>query len=1255
MRFCFRVTILFIIALWGASLAGAPRDFSCHYRCRYLNPQGLIYYVYSDGKSSQISDATDFVQISAGSEHIILRKADGSFWAMGSNSNNQATNYYTTVTYAHPVQYRSDWKFVASDISAGGYFNNLLNAAGARIAFGANGSGQIGNGLKSTSVVSPSTPVALDKITWKNVASGAAHSLGIGTDGSLYGWGANDKGQIGNGSTTDVLIPTQIGSGKWLKVAAGDKASLAIASDSSLYQWGDGILAPTVISNEKWQSIATSYDHFLAIRNDGALFGWSKTSPTPARLGTGTWQRVSVGYEESMGMMADGSLWIWLNENFDKANPITIHEFNPGSKPIVLPLTEDVADTFEIASNYLNDGYSLVGLDNRTTQQSYAACTLSVASGKLIVKPTKDINGIHEVSVVVGNGTAKGRITIQLDIAPVRDPLKLSYAGFNTIPEQTPKYYSVKNFVSQSDPEKTLKFVSVRSVFDLWKINAKGDSIYLSKYYNYEANVYDTVYVTITDGIDTLTTSAMTVRIEDVSEVMQLGGITFTDGFTPPADNPKNHFGAGRTVRSGVCIYNSSYESYSAVKIKLRAYAPWIKVTDSVITINNIGSHQTICGSDLSETNNFFEIKIADSIPMYTNAVSFDLAVSDELTGENWLSGYIVPFPQLAKVNIDDDDHADSKGNDDGYVQDGETIEVYHSFNPSFQDWCIPHTVSLQSPAGSSMQVLSSGGIQNDIVDSMPITKNQDFVVVRKGSAAPKLFVTLDADWSHKFGNIPIRFAYPYELNGKNGWNYDGYGAGSLREDPTFKGVEFYSKVVPSSENPSNLVGAGRKIRFRVELYARTLNAFYGVLQSRTPKLTITDSIAVWNHIDTAVLSQDWFEAILPDPLPADGQLKFMLKAHDGIWDFTKKRRDSIEIIIPLLDIAKVLVDDDEVPDSQGDDDDILEPGERVELLVALKNPSPIDIDDVSGKLLAISPLVAVHDYVKFSTVYVYNSVMYNMSGSKIYPIRAKTEMASPDEDFVITISGDATYQHRMQLNACGTWTGNRKICYALPFVLNPDSPRSPINTAPIIGYPANFPDAQVGVPYSLQISLTDADADPLTLTAGNLPAWMSYNAVSRTLEGIPLKDTIYNELYFTVSDGIATTRSSYFTILVKPQATNPTDPTDPTDPTNPTDPTGPTNPTDPTDPTNPTDPTDPVVVQKTPSILPYEITADRNGAWVLNARGVIHVIDSKGRLVRWTISYTSEPQHLAWHGGALLSGRYYLVYQHRSQPLLIP
>jgi alpha-tubulin suppressor-like RCC1 family protein len=123
---------------------------------------------------------------------------------------------------------------------------------------------------------------------WRMVSAGAFHTAAIKTDGSLWAWGWNEYGQLGDGTNTGKNVPTPIGIDQdWKVVAAGGHHTVAIKNDGSLWAWGEnynGQLGDATWTNRSvpvrvgkandWKEVTAGGYHTLAIKNDGSLWAW---------------------------------------------------------------------------------------------------------------------------------------------------------------------------------------------------------------------------------------------------------------------------------------------------------------------------------------------------------------------------------------------------------------------------------------------------------------------------------------------------------------------------------------------------------------------------------------------------------------------------------------------------------------------------------------------------------------------------------------------------------------------------------------------------------------------------------------------------------------------------------------------------------------------------------------------------------------------------------------------------------------------
>jgi hypothetical protein len=164
----------------------------------------------------------------------------------------------------------------------------VVQENGSLWAYGRNSSGQLGDG--TTSNHQSPNPVGTD--AWIAVAAGNDHSLGIKRDGTLWAWGANSYGQLGDGTTEDKPQPAPLAANdRWKTVAAGGDYSIALRDDGTLWEWGYNVSSwlddgtrtdrsePTrVAGNSKWKAVSAGGSHTIAISEDGGLWAWGADS-----------------------------------------------------------------------------------------------------------------------------------------------------------------------------------------------------------------------------------------------------------------------------------------------------------------------------------------------------------------------------------------------------------------------------------------------------------------------------------------------------------------------------------------------------------------------------------------------------------------------------------------------------------------------------------------------------------------------------------------------------------------------------------------------------------------------------------------------------------------------------------------------------------------------------------------------------------------------------------------------------------------
>lgn len=184
---------------------------------------------------AQVNGLSDIIEIAAGTYHMLALKSDGTVWAWGDNISGQIGDGSTT-DRTTPVQVSGLTNVV--HISAGRFFSLAVKSDGSVWTWGENLYGQLGNGNTTNSSIPVQVPgltIALPAV----VATGAFHCLVVKTDGTVWSWGRNSYGNLGDGSVENRYTPVQMLDITNVTVmAAGTNFSLLAKSDGTF--WGCG-------------------------------------------------------------------------------------------------------------------------------------------------------------------------------------------------------------------------------------------------------------------------------------------------------------------------------------------------------------------------------------------------------------------------------------------------------------------------------------------------------------------------------------------------------------------------------------------------------------------------------------------------------------------------------------------------------------------------------------------------------------------------------------------------------------------------------------------------------------------------------------------------------------------------------------------------------------------------------------------------------------------------------------------------------
>ena len=306
-------------------------------------------------------------------------------WTWGGNNNgqlgvNDLTNRQTPVT---TLAGGANWKQVAG----GNRYAAAIKTDGTLWTWGINTNGQLGN----NTTVNRSTPVTTfaGGTNWKQVACGTAHMAAIKTDGTLWAWGDNANGQLGDNTTTDRSTPvtTFAGGTNWKQVACGGYHTSAIKTDGTLWTWGFNSFVQLGLGNNtstdrstpvttfaggtNWKQVAGGGYHTSAIKTDGTLWTWGsnfngglgnnttsqRDTPVTTFAGGTNWKQVFGGLKNTVAIKTDGTLWTWggnisfyaqLGDNTttDRSIPVTTFAGGTNWKQVSCGLNHTAATTY---------------------------------------------------------------------------------------------------------------------------------------------------------------------------------------------------------------------------------------------------------------------------------------------------------------------------------------------------------------------------------------------------------------------------------------------------------------------------------------------------------------------------------------------------------------------------------------------------------------------------------------------------------------------------------------------------------------------------------------------------------------------------------------------------------------------------------------------------------------------------------------------------------------------------------------------
>ncbi len=345
--------------------------------------------------------------VSLGSTHAGALTKDGSLYMWGNNNMGQLGNGTTETCYA-PIKIMDD----VIQISMNSFCSGAVKRDGSLYVWGDNFSGQLTNLGGSGGMTPHSTPIKImDDIA--AVSHGEDHSGAITLDGTLYTWGANYSGQLGDGSKVAHLEPQSVIS-NITKISFGNSSG-AITIDGKLYSWGIGNfnMIPLLIM-ENVSLFSTAGQHRGAVTTDGSLYMWGNNDS--GQLGNGN--NIEIYQPEEIIIPEEKEnlkayLFKMKEEYTSRLNKVILsasyEHLIPNRDYIFCQIKSDAVENFFDSDNLL---YIAQATTDKNGNISFSYCNSNIDENTItkLSEAGKFINETQESQTIYGDVNSDGKV-----------------------------------------------------------------------------------------------------------------------------------------------------------------------------------------------------------------------------------------------------------------------------------------------------------------------------------------------------------------------------------------------------------------------------------------------------------------------------------------------------------------------------------------------------------------------------------------------------------------------------------------------------------------------------------------------------------------------------------------------------------------------------------------------------------------------------------------------------------------------------
>ena len=302
---------------------------------QYSSPVQIPGITWSDVTRGYASNGNPLFRIAV--------KTDGTLWSWGGSNGRGWLGQNNTTRYSSPTQIGSDttWSTAFAALEQ----SHAVKTDGTLWSWGTNEGGVLAQNSDSAGISSP-VQIYGGGTTWSQLpnklGTNYRSAFAIKTDNTLWAWGENNHGQLGQNSGVDYSSPVQISGTTWNKIASGggQYATAAIKTDGTLWTWGrnsEGVLghnqagpansrsSPTQVPGTTWARVECSRYQAMAVKTDGTLWMWGQndfgelgqnnqvTLSSPTQIPGTTWSQTEFGSHENMSyaIKTDNTLWAW--------------------------------------------------------------------------------------------------------------------------------------------------------------------------------------------------------------------------------------------------------------------------------------------------------------------------------------------------------------------------------------------------------------------------------------------------------------------------------------------------------------------------------------------------------------------------------------------------------------------------------------------------------------------------------------------------------------------------------------------------------------------------------------------------------------------------------------------------------------------------------------------------------------------------------------------------------------------------------